>query len=66
MTCVSGMPGLDRHLRADGIKVAVFRQTRSGETWVDAQVNPDTPAAKAGIQERDVIVAFAGKEVDWR
>jgi hypothetical protein len=33
---------LDRHLRADGIKVAVFRQTRSGETWVDAQVAPDT------------------------
>jgi hypothetical protein len=34
---------LDRHLRADGIKIAVFRQTRSGESWVDAQVSPDTP-----------------------
>jgi hypothetical protein len=33
---------LDRHLRADGIKIAVFRQTRSGESWVDAQVAPDT------------------------
>ena len=33
---------LDRHLRADGIKVAVFRQTRNGEIWSDAQVAPDT------------------------
>jgi hypothetical protein len=33
---------LDRRLRADGLKVAVFRQSRSGEAWVDAQVNPDT------------------------
>jgi hypothetical protein len=33
---------LDRHLRADGIKIAVFRQTRSGDVWVDAQVSPDT------------------------
>jgi hypothetical protein len=33
---------LDRHLRADGLKVAVFRQSRSGDGWVDAQVNPDT------------------------
>ncbi|HEY2068337.1 MAG TPA: DUF3576 domain-containing protein [Rhizomicrobium sp.] len=33
---------LDRRLRADGIKIAVFRQTRSNEGWVDAQVNPDT------------------------
>jgi hypothetical protein len=33
---------LDRHLRADGLKVAVFRQTKSGDSWVDAEVNPDT------------------------
>ncbi len=33
---------LDRHLRADGIKIAVFRQVRSNEGWVDATVNPDT------------------------
>ncbi len=34
---------LDRHLRADGIKVAVFRQTKAADgTWADAQVNPDT------------------------
>jgi hypothetical protein len=34
---------LDRRLRADGIKIAVFRQTRSGTAWVDATVNPETP-----------------------
>ncbi len=34
---------LDRHLRADGIRVAVFRQTKSADgSWVDAQVNPET------------------------
>jgi hypothetical protein len=33
---------LDRRLRADGIKIAVFRQTRSNEGWVDSPVNPDT------------------------
>ncbi|MGB8364575.1 MAG: DUF3576 domain-containing protein [Rhizomicrobium sp.] len=32
---------LDRRLRADGIKIAVFRQTKSGDVWVDAAVNPD-------------------------
>jgi hypothetical protein len=34
---------LDRRLRADGLKIAVFRQTRTGtETvWADAAVNPD-------------------------
>jgi hypothetical protein len=33
---------LDRRLRADGLKVTAFRQTRSGADRVDAQVNPDT------------------------
>ena len=33
---------LDRRLRADGIKVAVFRQTRAAGGWADAQVNPVT------------------------
>jgi hypothetical protein len=33
---------LDRNLRADGLKVAVFRQTKSNEGWVDAQVAADT------------------------
>lgn len=33
---------LDRRLRADGLKIAVFRQTKSNEGWVDVTVNPDT------------------------
>ncbi len=33
---------LDRDLRADGLKVAVFRQTRTTAGWTDAPVNPDT------------------------
>ena len=33
---------LDRNLRADGLKVAVFRQTKSNDGWVDAQVAADT------------------------
>jgi hypothetical protein len=33
---------LDRRLRADGIKLAVFRQTKAGAVWTDAAVNPDT------------------------
>jgi hypothetical protein len=33
---------LDRRLRADGIKIAVFRQTHAGDAWADAQVNPQT------------------------
>jgi hypothetical protein len=33
---------LDRALRADGLKVVVFRQTRSGAAWSDAQPSADT------------------------
>ena len=33
---------LDRRLRADGIKIAVFRQTHTVDGWSDAQVNPET------------------------
>jgi hypothetical protein len=33
---------MDRSLRADGLKVVVFRQTRNGNTWQDAQPSPDT------------------------
>ena len=33
---------LDRRLRADGLRISTFRQTRSADGWVDAQVNPDT------------------------
>jgi len=33
---------MDRTLRADGLKVVVFRQTRAGNAWQDAQPSPDT------------------------
>jgi hypothetical protein len=33
---------LDRKLRADGLKVVVFRQTHDANGWADAAVNPDT------------------------
>ena len=45
---------LDRRLRADGIKIAVFRQTRSGAAWVDAKVD-----AKTSQQMEDAILARA-------
>ncbi len=34
----------DRELRADGIRVSVFRQTKNGTAWVDATVTSKTPA----------------------
>ena len=33
---------LDRALRADGLKVVVFRQTRTAGNWSDAQPSADT------------------------
>ena len=33
---------LGRQLRADGIKVAIFRQTTQGGRWVDASISPVT------------------------
>ena len=33
---------MDRQLRADALKVVVFRQTRSGNGWTDAAPNGDT------------------------
>lgn len=33
---------IGRELRADGVRVSVFRQTRQGEEWQEAVVAPDT------------------------
>ena len=33
---------MDRNLRADALKVVVFRQTRSANGWTDATASPDT------------------------
>jgi hypothetical protein len=35
---------LGRQLRADGVRVTIFRQTRDGNGWTDALVNPATGA----------------------
>jgi hypothetical protein len=33
---------MDRELRADGLRLVVFRQTRVNGVWTDAQPSPDT------------------------
>jgi len=33
---------LDRQLRADGLRISVFRQTRGGGSWRQAKVDPKT------------------------
>ena len=33
---------LDTNLRADGLKVSIFKQTQSGNGWQDANVDADT------------------------
>ena len=45
---------LDRRLRADAVRVAVFRQTRGANGWADAQTNPDT-----GIRLENAILSRA-------
>ena len=35
---------LGRQLRADGVRITIFRQTRDGGGWTDASVNPATAA----------------------
>lgn len=42
---------LDTRLRADGVKVSVFRQTQSNGQWIDADVDPET-----GIQLENKIL----------
>jgi hypothetical protein len=44
---------LGRQLRADGVRVSVFRQVRQDGTWVDAAVSPETVGAiEAKVLER--------------
>src|SRR5437868_5009326 len=45
---------LDKRLRADALKVAVFRQVRTAAGWQDAQVNPDT-----GVKLENAILSRA-------
>jgi hypothetical protein len=45
---------LDKRLRADALKVTVFRQVRGATGWTDAQVNPDT-----GVKLENAILSRA-------
>lgn len=45
---------MDRVLRAEGLKVRVFRQVRNGPDWQDAQANPEI-----GRQLEDTILTRA-------
>ena len=45
---------LDRRLRADAVRVSVFRQVRGANGWADAQTNPDT-----GIRLENAILSRA-------
>ncbi len=45
---------LDRRLRADAVKVSVFRQIRGAQGWQDAQINPDT-----GVKLENAILTRA-------
>jgi hypothetical protein len=45
---------LDRRLRADGLKVSVFRQAQTPQGWADAAVNPQT-----AIKLEDAILTRA-------
>ena len=45
---------LDSRLRADGVKVSVFRQTNEDGAWVDGSADPET-----GIQLENAILVRA-------
>ncbi|MCB9948564.1 MAG: DUF3576 domain-containing protein [Rhodospirillaceae bacterium] len=57
---------LDRQLRADGIRVAVFRQVRDGTgEWIDAAVEPGTVTAMEDAilaRAREIRVASSADE----
>lgn len=53
---------LDRALRADAVKVSVFRQARQGSDWADAPVDPKTATAledKILTKARELRIASA-------
>jgi Domain of unknown function (DUF3576) len=53
---------LDRALRADAVKVSVFRQTREGGEWLEGNVDPATPTAledKILTRARELRIASA-------
>ena len=53
---------MDRALRADAVKVSVFRQTRQGSGWADAPADPKTSTAledKILTKARELRIATA-------
>ena len=53
---------MDRALRADAVKVSVFRQARQGGGWADAPVDPKTASAledKILTKARELRIATA-------
>ncbi len=55
----------DRVLRADGLKVSVFRQVRDGEAWIDAPVDPATATRledKILTRAREIRIASADSQ----
>jgi hypothetical protein len=40
---------MDRELRADGLRLVVFRQVRTAGVWADAQPSPDTARALENV-----------------
>jgi hypothetical protein len=56
---------MDRALRADGLKVVVFRQVKNGNAWQDAQARHARPArlrigAYGALQRQGIGRALAG------
>jgi hypothetical protein len=54
---------LGRQLRADGVKVALFRQVQQGGQWVDAPVSPSTTSEvenKVLFRARELRAASGG------
>ncbi|MGB0921427.1 MAG: DUF3576 domain-containing protein [Alphaproteobacteria bacterium] len=54
---------LDKNLRADGVRVAAFRQARQGGEWLDAAVNPDVAIKLENailVRARQLKVASGG------
>ncbi len=55
---------LGRQLRADGVKITIFRQVRDGGGWTDAPVNPATAVDienKVLARARELRAAAASK-----
>ena len=65
MTVSLELENPDQALRADGLKVAVFRQVRTGSDWAEAAVDPQTAVSledKILTRARELRVATVAAE----